>query len=100
MEGTVEAIADWAASLTLADVPDGVVSLGRSQRRSVLGAVAASAGDAAGRRVLSGLDRWAGDGPVPLPDGRRVRVEDAVYGAAALSVALDFDDYVCFAHSG
>src|SRR5207245_1241247 len=40
-------------------------------------------------------------GPVGLVGTeRRVSVDDAIYGAAALSMALDFDDYVCFGHTG
>ncbi|MFA5788118.1 MAG: MmgE/PrpD family protein, partial [Actinomycetota bacterium] len=97
----VETIAEWAASLSLSDVPETVLSLARAQRRSVLGAIAASAHDAAAMRVLSAVEIWAADGPAPLVGShRRVKVEDALYGAAALSIALDFDDYVCFGHTG
>src|SRR5438132_1942583 len=97
----IEEIADWAASLERGDVPDGVVSLARAQRRSVLAAVAASTHDAASRRVLAGVDRWAADGDVRIPGCERaMRVDDALYAAAALSIALDFDDYACFGHTG
>ncbi len=99
--GTVERLANWAAELSIGDVPEPVLALCRAQRASVLGAVAASAGDGAARRVLRGLEAWGAEGAVPLPgSGRRLRAEDALYGAAALSIALDFDDYVCFAHTG
>ena len=63
--------------------------------------MAASTGDVASQRVLAGVDSWAGDGPAVVPGLRRpVAVDDALYAAAALSIALDFDDYVCFAHAG
>jgi len=101
MSTTVERIAAWAAELTLGDVPDAVVDLCRSQRRSVLAAVAASTTDGAARRVLAGVDSWAADGPVPLlGTARTARADDAIYAATALSIALDFDDYACFAHTG
>ena len=101
MTRRVEEIADWAASLARDDIPDDVVSLARAQRRSVLGAMAASVNDAASRRVLAGVDRWASDGPVRVPGcDRAMRVDDALYAAAALSIALDFDDYACFGHTG
>jgi len=97
----VEDIAGWAASLTLEDIPADVVARGRDQRRSVLGSVAASSRDGAAKRVLSAVEGWARDGPVTLAGTERnVAVEDAIYGAAALSMALDFDDYVCFGHTG
>ena len=60
----IEQIAEWAASLAGDEIPDDVVVLARAQRRSVLGAMAASIHDAASRRVLAGVDRWATDGPV------------------------------------
>src|SRR4051812_38211669 len=63
--------------------------------------MAASTRNGGARRVLAAVDGWAGDGPVALVGTeRRVTVDDAIYGAAALSMALDFDDYVCFGHTG
>src|SRR5205085_3169309 len=39
--------------------------------------------------------------PAPLVGtDRLVRVDDALYAATALSIALDFDDYMSFAHTG
>ena len=97
----VEDVAGWAFGLRTADVPDDVLALCRAQRAAVLGGVAASAGDGASRRVLEAVSAWAGPGPAPLlGTDRSVAVEDAVYAAAALSVALDFDDYVSFGHTG
>ncbi|OBI27893.1 MmgE/PrpD family protein [Mycobacterium sp. E2238] len=101
MVTTIERLAGWAADLRLEDVPDTVVDLCRTQRRSVFAATAASARDAASRRVLAGVESWAGDGPAAVPGlHRSVAVDDALYAAAALSIALDFDDYMCFAHAG
>jgi 2-methylcitrate dehydratase PrpD len=98
---TIERIAAWANELAIGDVPDAVVELCRSQRRSVLAAVAASTTNGAARRVLAGVDSWAAPGAVPVPGtDRTARADDAIYAATALSMALDFDDYVCFAHSG
>jgi len=96
-------IASWTASLAFDDIPTDVIGLARDQRRSVLGGVAASSRDAAAGRVLDAVSGWATDGPIALPgrDGRvSVSVEDALYAMSALSMALDFDDYVCFGHTG
>ena len=101
MTTTVERIAAWASELTVGDVPDAVVDLCHAQRRSVLAAVAASTTNGAARRVLAGIDSWAAAGAVPIPGtNRTARSDDAIYAATALSMALDFDDYSCFAHSG
>ena len=97
----VEDVARWASGLRMIDVPADVVDLSRAQRAAVLGGVAASAADGASRRVVDAVSAWAGPGPAPLlGTDRSVAVEDAVYGAAALSIALDFDDYVSFGHTG
>jgi len=97
----VAAIAEWAAGLSVRDIPADVLARCRDQRRSVLASIAASSRDAAARRVLEAVEGWAGDGPVALVGSqRRVRVDDALYAATALSMALDFDDYLCFGHTG
>lgn len=77
----IERLAAWAAELGPADIPPRVLGTARAQRRSVLAAVAASANDGASRRIAAGT-------PDPLTR------------ALARSIALDFDDYCCFAHSG
>jgi 2-methylcitrate dehydratase PrpD len=98
---TVEALASWASRLSLAGVPERVRARCSAQRASVLAAVGASLDDDATARVTSAVSAWAGDGPAPLVGTvRRVTVEDALFAAAAGSAALDFDDYLCFAHTG
>src|SRR5688500_1561096 len=101
MTTTVGRLAGWASEPAIGHVPEEVLDLCRSQRRSVLGAVAASSGDGAARRVLAGVESWAAPGPAPIPGtGRTVRVDDALYASTVLSIALDFDDYACFGHTG
>lgn len=100
---SVEAIAEWAVSVGPGDIPDTVDELARAQRRSVLGSIAASSGapSSSWRRILDAIASWCDDGPAPLvATGRQVSVDDALYAASSASMALDFDDYVCFGHSG
>lgn len=98
---SVETLAAWAAGVSRSDLPDRVSARCAAQRASVLAAVGASLDDEATGRVLSAVAGWAADGPAPLVGSdRRVGVEDAVFAAAAASVALDFDDYLLFAHTG
>lgn len=101
MRTTVERIATWAAGLRLEHVPPEVVELSRAQRASVLGAIAGSARDEAAERVIDAVLTQAAEGPAPVPGrDRTARVEDAVMAASAASIALDFDDYGLFGHSG
>jgi 2-methylcitrate dehydratase PrpD len=90
---TIERIASWVSSLRVEDVPGRIIELLRAQRMSVFGALGASAGDEATRRVLKGLGAF----PEPF---RRDAPESAIYAGAVMSVALDFDDYLCFGHTG
>lgn len=87
---TVQAIAKWASTLTLSDIPSGVIDLCRAQRRSVFGAIAASSKDAATRRVAKGALSFAGQN----------NTTSTLYCAVAASIALDFDDYAAFGHTG
>lgn len=97
----VEDIARWAHGLRPEDVPEDVAELCRAQQRAVLGGLAASSRNAAARRVISALGQDAPDGPAPLlTTGRSASIDHALYAAAVLSMALDFDDYMCFGHTG
>lgn len=100
-ETRIQTMARWATRLELDDVPPEVLELCRAQRRSVIAAMAASQGAASPERVLSAALANAGDGPAPFPgSARRVRTEDALIAASALSIALDYDDYLLFGHTG
>ncbi len=101
MSTTVETIARWAQRLTLTDIPASVLELCRAQRRSVLAAIAASTADAAARRVVAALLQGAPEGSVGVVGSdQRTRVEEGLATASAQSIALDFDDYMCFGHTG
>jgi 2-methylcitrate dehydratase PrpD len=101
MSDSVRRLAAWASGLSPSQVPEDVLELCRAQRRSVLGAIGASAGNEASARVLEGILAAAADGPAPvIGAGRSARAEDALYTAATASAALDFDDYMCFGHTG
>jgi 2-methylcitrate dehydratase PrpD len=97
----VQALADWAATASTTDTPEAVLARCRAQRRSLLAALAASVGQPAALAVRDAIGEQAGHGPAPLlSTDRRVDVASALYAAAAWSIALDFDDYLCFGHTG
>ena len=103
----VETIANWAKSLRFEDIPVDVVELLRVQRLSVMASVAGSINDDAAKRILNAVRAWSRPGNAPLfcrfqsnESFPMVSVEDALYAASAQSIALDFDDYVCFGHTG
>ncbi len=99
--GYIEEIADFASSLQLNVIPLDVLDRLRAQRRSVLASIASSYNDDSARVVLDAVSSWASTGPAPLVfTERKVRVDDALVAASAFSMALDFDDYLSFAHPG
>ena len=101
MTTRVESIAAWACELEFSDLPHDVIQLARAQKKSVIAAIAASMQDAASIKILRATHEASSPGPAPLiGTSSSVRVEDALFSACAMSIALDFDDYVCFGHTG
>ena len=98
---TVQRLAAWATELELDQISAEVLELCRAQKRSVLGAIAASTDDEATKRVMSAIEKNAPPGPAPLfGTDQGTDTASAVYAASVASVALDFDDYMCFGHTG
>lgn len=94
-------LADWVSGLEYDHLPERVREKARLQLLSVLGAIHASARHEIGRKVLAAAGAWAGDGPCTIiPTGRKADLLSAVWANAALSVALDYDDYLLFGHTG
>lgn len=101
MTTLIESMAGFVAGLTLDGIPSRVLRKARWQLLSTLGAIHASARHELGQAVLDAVRATSGDGPCTLiPEGRKVDALSAVWGASALSLALDYDDYLLFGHSG
>ena len=96
-----ERIARWASSLSYDDVPARVLELARHQVLSVTGAVFAGAAGAGGRAVTDTVERLGEAGPCSVyPGGSRRSLHSALLQNAALSMALDYDDYLFLGHTG
>ncbi|MFC1890360.1 MmgE/PrpD family protein [Thermodesulfobacteriota bacterium] len=94
-------MAEWAAGVTLDDVPSSVVERARLQILSVFGAVHAGSLSDAGKKLLQSMKGRTGNGRCTvLPTGWRAEAEDALYMNAALSCAHDYDDYLFMGHTG
>jgi 2-methylcitrate dehydratase PrpD len=90
-----ELIADWVAGLEYAALPRRVVEEAKSQVLSMLAAVHAGHFSESGRMVSRTLKEWAGAKEATLiPSGERTSVHHAIFGNAALAMALDYDDYL------
>ena len=94
-------IADWSSSLRYEDIPERVHAKSKAQILSVLGAIHA------GRHLEGAVSAneivrtWGtGDEATVFMTGERLPRHNAIFTNAIASVSFDFDDYVCFGHTG
>jgi 2-methylcitrate dehydratase PrpD len=101
MSTPTRSIAEWAASLTAAGIPDRGARRAGWQWASVIGAIRAAAGHPHSRAIGAVARRVGGPGAATLlPEGDGVSAETAVWANTARSVLLDFDDYLFAGHTG
>jgi 2-methylcitrate dehydratase PrpD len=97
----VDGIAEWAARLRYEDLPRRVVEEAKNQILSMIAAVHAGHFSDAGRVVSRTVKEWTGAKEATLiPSGERTSARDAIFGNAALAMALDYDDYLFAGHTG
>ena len=88
-------IADWVAKAQYEDLPRRVGEEAKNQILSVIASVHAGHFSDAGRTVSRTVKEWAGGKEATLiPSGERTSVHYAIFGNTALSMALDYDDYL------
>ncbi|GIW44166.1 MAG: hypothetical protein KatS3mg077_1448 [Candidatus Binatia bacterium] len=99
--GISERIGAWVADLQLQDVPRRVLEELKNQVLSCIAAMHAGHFSEPGRVVSRAVRQWSGGKDATLiPSGERTSLHNALYGNAALSMALDYDDYLFAAHTG
>ena len=97
----IEEVARWSAGLTIDEIPPRVREIARNQVLSVMGAIHASAGCAGGQAVIKTVKAMGVTGPCGVyPGGEGSLMFPAVLQNAALSMALDYDDYLFMGHTG
>jgi 2-methylcitrate dehydratase PrpD len=97
----IDELAGWVAGLDLESIPERVLEVARHQVASVMGAIHAGAGSAGGRAVIETFSRLGEAGPsAAYPGGSRSSYHSALFQNAALSMALDYDDYLFMGHTG
>jgi 2-methylcitrate dehydratase PrpD len=94
-------IAEWAGEATYEQLPRRVVEEAKNQILSVIAAVHAGHFSESGRITTRTVKEWSGGKEATLiPSGERTSLHYAIFGNAALSMALDYDDYLFAAHTG
>jgi 2-methylcitrate dehydratase PrpD len=96
-----ERIAEWVAQVQFTDVPRRVTEEAKNQILSVIAAVHAGHFSDAGRVVSRTVKEWSGGKEATMiPSGERTSLYNAISANTALSMALDYDDYLVGGHPG
>jgi 2-methylcitrate dehydratase PrpD len=96
-----ERIAEWVTQAGYEDLPRRVTEEAKNQILSVIAAVHAGHFSEAGRTVSRTLKEWAGGKDATMiPSGERTSLYNAIFANTALSMALDYDDYLFAGHTG
>ena len=94
-------IAEWASSVRYEDIPPRIHERTKAQIASVVAAIHAgrhSEGATSGREVATS---WGGPSEATVfNSGERIGRHNAIYANTMASVSFDFDDYLCFGHTG
>ncbi|MFI5394761.1 MAG: MmgE/PrpD family protein [Candidatus Binatia bacterium] len=99
--GPTERIAEWVEQAQFTDVPRRVTEEAKNQILSVIAAVHAGHFSEAGRTVSRTVKEWSGGKEATMiPSGERTSLYNAIFSNTALSMALDYDDYLFAGHTG
>ena len=94
-------IADWSSTLRYEDIPERIHEKSKAQILSVLGAIHAGRHSEGAVSANESVRTWgSGDEATSFISGERLPRHSAIFTNAIASVSFDFDDYVCFGHTG
>lgn len=98
---TIQRFADFAANLTLDDVPEDVAERARLQAMNTVAGALAGAGAGGVTRLREATSYWAAPGLAGVVGtGDEWEPAAAAYANAAASIAHDWDDYLYMGHTG
>jgi 2-methylcitrate dehydratase PrpD len=96
-----ERLAEWVVQAQFEDLPRRVTEEAKNQVLSVIASVHAGHFSDAGRAVSRTVKDWGGGKDATLiPSGERTALYNAIFANTALSMALDYDDYLFAGHTG
>jgi len=97
----IKTIANWLVNLTESEIPQEVKALLVAQRKSVIAAISASSSNDRAKLVANAFLKSSSPGSFkPIGTSQKCSLLDAIYHSCINSIALDFDDYMCFGHTG
>lgn len=93
--------AEWVSSLEFDSIPGRITEKAKLQTLSVLASIFAAYSTTSGKKVAAAFGKWNEGGAAPvIPTGTKATVRDSLSCAAAMSVMLDYDDYLMSGHTG
>src|SRR5437764_7409831 len=99
--GATTQIAEWASSVRYEDIPPRIHERSKAQILSVIAAIHAgrhSEGATSGREAAIS---WGGASEATVfGSGDKIGRHNAIFANTIASVSFDFDDYLCFGHTG
>jgi 2-methylcitrate dehydratase PrpD len=99
--GLTTDVADWASSVRYEDIPARLHERSKAQILSVIAAIHAgrhSEGAVSGRELATS---WGGASEATVfGTGAKIGRHNAIFANTMASVSFDFDDYLCFGHTG
>lgn len=99
--GATRQIAEWAATLRYEDIPERIHARSKAQILSVLGAIHAGRHSEGAMSAHEVARSWGGpEEATVFATGDRLPRHNAIFANACASVSFDFDDYLCFGHTG
>jgi 2-methylcitrate dehydratase PrpD len=99
--GATRDIAEWAATVRYEDIPQRVHEKSKAQILSVIGAIHAGRHSEGAMSAHDVAKSWGGpEEATVFATGGKLPRHNAIFANACASVSFDFDDYVCFGHTG
>lgn len=97
----LQKIAEFIKGIKISSIPEEVKEEGKNQIFSVLGAVFAGASNPAAQKILRAIKTFSGKPTSTIMlSGEKTNLHYALLANCALSIALDYDDYLFAGHTG
>lgn len=99
--GATREIAEWSSTLRYEDIPARLHAKSKAQILSVVGAIHAGRHSEGAMSALEVARSWGGpEESTVFVGGEGLPRHNAIFANTCASVAFDFDDYLCFGHTG
>lgn len=94
-------LAEWVSGLKYEDIPWRIVEESKLQIMSTIASMFAGYSTTSGRKLIKTNNRWAESGDCTfIPGGGKAGLRESLFCNSALTMLLDYDDYLIAGHTG